>query len=132
MRHGPQTDPAFPNGNDRSLDSRNYGLSKREHYAALILAGLNANPELIHNGPRNLAITAIEQAEHLVALMQFSDRESSDDRLTELSRLIPDLVAERDRLIDEARSVSDDVAMEELRSEFHNGEETLLVQVSDE
>lgn len=45
-------------------------LSKREHFAALILAGLCANPEISIDTPADeMATTAIYQAESLIAML---------------------------------------------------------------
>ena len=103
MRHGPQTDPAFPNGNGQLGP---IGLTKREHFSALILAGMCSNS----------AISMDTEIQELVRLA-----------IGQADVLIQALAIQKDDSID-----PDDVAMEELRSEFYNGEETLLVQVSDE
>ena len=114
MRH-PPTDPAFPNGSGQLGP---IGLTKREHFSALILAGMCANADLpMEDVASNfLAKIAIARADALLQELAVQ-KKPPIDRLTELSRLIPDLVAERDRLIDEARSVSDDAAMADIRSE---------------
>ena len=71
----PGADPAFPTGSDRSMDSRNWGLSKREHFAVLLMAGLNANPEFGSKSNGVLASLVIEQADELLASLAESDRE---------------------------------------------------------
>jgi hypothetical protein len=51
------------------------GLSKLEHYAALFLAGMCANPAIsLDVPPQDLARTAITQAGVLVAMLSEADR----------------------------------------------------------
>ena len=80
------------------------GLTKREHFAALILAGMYANS----------AISLSSKCEHL-SLLAVAQAES----------LLKALVVQEEVPIDH-----DGLAMDELRAEYYSSE-TLLVQVSD-
>lgn len=55
--------PAFPT----MLPMESAGLSKREHFAALILAGLNAGPFCEGINHEQMAAIAVEQADLLLA-----------------------------------------------------------------
>lgn len=64
-----------------TLLPKNNGISKREHYAALILAGINANPD-----PQFAQLThiemierSIEQADLLIEMFARADREDTAD-----------------------------------------------------
>lgn len=73
----PGLDPAFPN--DGSLILSRKGISKRDHFASLILAGMNANPD-----PQFRELTymemverSIEQADLLIEALVKADREDA-------------------------------------------------------
>lgn len=66
-------DPAFPSG---SGDAMQWGMSKREHFAALLLAGLYSNPIYVEESRRSLARVAIHQADLL--LQQLAETEKHD------------------------------------------------------
>jgi hypothetical protein len=74
-------EPAFPNDADPSAFGFSFGLglNKREHFASLILAGMNANPdpqfrELTHV---EMVERSIEQADLLVEALVKADREDA-------------------------------------------------------
>ena len=102
MTYDPGKDPAFPLpiGQPGPI-----GLTKREYFAGLILAGMYANSssrfEQVPMG--GLAFMAADQADHLLG--HFAYLESDD---------------------------SEDVAMEELRSEYAPVEQTLLGEIGHE
>ena len=91
MRH-PPTDPAFPIGNGQ-LGS--IGLTKREHFSALILAGMCANSD-------------ISQEVHAEELVR--------QAIGQADLLIQALAIQKDDPID-----PDDKAMDELRAEYYSG-----------
>jgi hypothetical protein len=69
--------PAYPCDYSRLLPKNN-GMSKREHYAVLLLAGFNANPSLPGNLNRyDLIGAAIGQADALIDALARADREDS-------------------------------------------------------
>lgn len=75
----PGLDPAFPN--DKSMILSKNGISKRDHFSSLILAGLNANPD-----PQFAQLThiemierSIEQADLLIEMLARADREDTAD-----------------------------------------------------
>lgn len=77
----PGLDPAFPNDADPSAFGFSFGLglNKREHFASLILAGMNANPdpqfrELTHV---EMVERSIEQADLLIEALVKADREDA-------------------------------------------------------
>lgn len=59
------------------MDSRHWGLSKREHFAALFLAGYCANPEMVSNGIYILSSAAVKQADALLAELKKSEVEDA-------------------------------------------------------
>jgi hypothetical protein len=58
-----------------SLERR--GLSKREHFAVLLLAGMNANPNHAEVGSYTLCDWAIDQADRLILKLSQADREDA-------------------------------------------------------
>ena len=92
MLHGPPTDPAFPNGSGQ-LGS--IGLTKREHFSALILAGMCSNS----------SISMDTEIDELVRLA-----------IGQADVLIQALAIQKDDPID-----PDDKAMDELRAEYYSG-----------
>jgi hypothetical protein len=60
------------------MDSRNWGMTKREHFAVLILAGMYSNSAFIGtaNG-EELVRSAISQADALIDTLAECDREDS-------------------------------------------------------
>jgi hypothetical protein len=70
--------PAFPNDTDPSGYGFEFGLgmSKREHFAVLLLAGMNANPD---RAAASLVMVtdAINQADLLIEALAEADREDS-------------------------------------------------------
>jgi hypothetical protein len=77
-RSGPGDVPAFPNDTDPSGYGFEFGLglSKREHFAVLLLAGMNANPD--RAAASLLMVTdAINQADLLIEALAEADREDS-------------------------------------------------------
>lgn len=69
-------DPAFPTQESNRYESEK-GLSKREHFAVLLLAGMNANPdnkELCHADMIDLALN---QTEQLLKALSEADRGDS-------------------------------------------------------
>lgn len=72
--------PAFPETSyyDESPIGQTAGLTKRELFSALILAGLHANPELLGNanGPE-IILVAVQQADALVKELAKVDREAA-------------------------------------------------------
>ena len=108
MTYDPGKDPAFPLpiGQHGPI-----GLTKREHFAALILAGMCSNSAISMDCPfEDMARTAINQADELLEQLGYS---SAVLAASEVS----------------ANEVADRMAMDELRSEFAP---TLLVEVGDE
>lgn len=82
------------------------GLSKREHFAALILAGISANSAIYIDTPFDeLARMAIDQADTLIEMLTIAETPKPE----ELSRKFD----------------PEDVAMNELRAELY-GDEILL------
>ena len=80
------------------------GLTKREHFAALILAGLWSNSDVPLDLPEGaMAKMAIDEADRLIEALAIQDEAPIDP---------------------------DDLAMDELRAEYYSSE-TLLVQVGD-
>lgn len=76
-------------------------LSKREHFAALILGGMYANPEFLQIQYEAAASMAIDQADTLLEMLNFSA-----------------IKQEIEKTLDEMPD-PDDVAMEELRKDSH-------------
>lgn len=78
------------------------GLSKREHFAALILGGMYANPDFTEMQFEAAATTAVGQADALLAVLNYSADVIEAQRLT-----------------------VEEMTMNELRAEFY-GDEILL------
>jgi len=99
------------------------GLSKREHFAALILAGITANSAINVDTPfEDLARMAIDQADTLIELLNFSADVMEAQRLT---------IAEMPKPEGLSRDCDpEDVAMNELRAELY-GDEILLGGIDD-
>lgn len=70
----PGLDPAFPN--EKSMIRSKNGISKRDHFASLILAGMNANPDLQSTHIERIE-WAIEQADLLIEMLVKADREDA-------------------------------------------------------
>jgi hypothetical protein len=68
--------PAFPCDYSRVRPHTN-GMSKREHYAALICAGLMANPAYADMSGYGLVDYAIDYADRLVERLAKADREDA-------------------------------------------------------
>jgi hypothetical protein len=71
----PRDLPAFPNEFSNLIPGKN-GMSKREHFAVLLLAGMNANPER-SNSTVLMVSDAIAQADELIAQFEELAREES-------------------------------------------------------
>jgi hypothetical protein len=69
--------PAFPNDQGLTIADR-VGMSKREHFAALFMAGMFANSAIsLDTTSDDLAIVAIRSAEALIEKLGEADREDS-------------------------------------------------------
>ena len=102
MRH-PPTDPAFPNGSGQLGP---IGLTKREHFAALILAGMYANSAISLESPcLDMALLAITQADSLLKVLGIQQ---------------------------EPLITHDDLALDELRAECYSGEALSSETASDQ
>lgn len=68
------TDCAFPS-DAGLLSSERRGMTKREHFSALILTGYMANPYFAHLSIESLSNLAVTAADVLVARLAECDRE---------------------------------------------------------